>query len=95
MTVGVLGFGLWVKVRVIVKVIGFLLIAGIACIAVIYKLIPKRLNPNRSLDLHTVIFCYCYMVFSFVSPFSSLSCFPFRLDIARYAFDEMVAIQRR
>ncbi len=25
------------------------------------------------------------MVFSFVSPFSSLSCFPFRLDIARYA----------
>ena len=35
------------------------------------------------------------MVFSFVSPFSSLSCFPFRLDIARYAFDEMVAIQRR
>ena len=35
------------------------------------------------------------MVFSSVSPFSSLSCFPFRLDIARYAFDEMVAIQRR
>ena len=33
------------------------------------------------------------MVFSFVSPFSSLSCFPFRLDIARYAFAEMVAIQ--
>lgn len=36
-----------VKVMVIVKVIGFLLIAGIACIAVIYKLIPKRLNDQQ------------------------------------------------